>query len=185
MISHRDTTVMMSLALDGMLSPAEQTVLEEHLESCPSCRAMWTRWQSVEALLSTQPMVAPAVDFSDRVLAKLDQQVAKKSRVRRIALLGGSLSIWGILVAALGIAAALWFLSDPALLARWAHSATRVVSTCALLYKGLRLGLSGVMGTDALSSVVSCASVVMGLAVLAALLVQQARKQGAIASASG
>jgi len=175
MISHQDTTVMMSLALDGMLSPEELSELNNHLDLCPSCRAKWVRWQSVGALLSAQPLAAPSLSFSESVMVGVDQMVDRKSRAKKAALLGGSLSIWAGLILALGIAVALWILSDPVTIALSAERATRILSTCALLIKGLRLGLGGVVKSDAISIVVNSAAVGMGVAVLAALYLQQRR----------
>jgi anti-sigma factor RsiW len=180
MISHQDTTVMMSLALDEMLSPEESAELNEHLDSCPSCRATWACWQSVGSLLSAQPLAGPSPNFSERVMVAVDQSVDRQSRAKKAALLGGSLSIWVALIVALGIAAALWVLSDPLIIALSAERATRILSTCALLFKGLRLGLAGVARTDVLSLVVNSAAVGMGLAVLAALFLQQMRRDAAV-----
>jgi anti-sigma factor RsiW len=114
MIDHAEMTLMMSLALDGMLSPEEQGAFEAHLRTCPDCQARWTRWRQVDALLAAGPVLSPSPGFSARVLKRLRRRGQHQQRLLGgVLLLGGSLSVWGMVLLALVTAALLWTVSDP------------------------------------------------------------------------
>jgi hypothetical protein len=94
-------TELMSLALDGLLGPDDQSRLRLHLARCPDCQTEWEAMQQVAALLGRDPMVGPPLGFSIRVERRLNE----KSRMRRrafggLAVLSSSLSLAGATVAA-------------------------------------------------------------------------------------
>lgn len=60
---------LVSAAVDGALSDTERTRLEEHLEQCPQCRALYEDLLSLHAALSDLPPVEVPEDLTDRIMA--------------------------------------------------------------------------------------------------------------------
>lgn len=71
---HDRVTILMSLVLDGVATPAEKLRLDEHLATCPSCAAIWKQWQSVDELLSTAPEKVPSHNLTEEILAQLGER---------------------------------------------------------------------------------------------------------------
>ena len=95
-----EMTMLMSLALDELLGEKDRQRLEQHLQTCPACRAEWEAMQAVSALFTDSPMAGPPLGFAVRVERKL----AEKERKRRqtfggLAVLTSSLSLAGLTVA--------------------------------------------------------------------------------------
>lgn len=84
---------LMSLRLDGELSPAEVGRLGVHLEGCAACRKTWAAMQRVSLLFVEAPLMSPPEDFTSRVMSRLAQRQARKAPV------------WGALVLLLGAGA--------------------------------------------------------------------------------
>ncbi len=91
---------LMMDALDGELTPDEQTELNAHLEARPSYKAEWLAMQSVDQLLRQSPTIAPAADFAQRTIARLPNQ---QVRIWVISAVYISLLITGILPLVLGL----------------------------------------------------------------------------------
>jgi anti-sigma factor RsiW len=72
MMAHENYRQMMSLALDGLLPPADEAVLERHLDECATCTAVWEAMSSLDVLLGRAEMVSPPPDFSARVMARVE-----------------------------------------------------------------------------------------------------------------
>lgn len=68
-MAHCDEYVeLLSAAIDGALSPEEQARLEEHLNACPACKALYDDLNRVhQALLELPPVEVPA-GLTDRIL---------------------------------------------------------------------------------------------------------------------
>lgn len=62
---------LMSLRLDGALTPDQEAQLDRHLERCPRCRATWAAMQELESRLRCVPWVEPRPGLAGRVLARL------------------------------------------------------------------------------------------------------------------
>ncbi len=62
---------LMSLRLDGALTPDQGIRLARHLERCPRCRATWAAMQELESRLKYVPWVEPRPGLAGRVLARL------------------------------------------------------------------------------------------------------------------
>lgn len=174
MADHAEMTVMMSLALDGMLSSEEQKAFEGHLRSCVGCQGHWVRWQQVDALLAAEPVAAPAPDFSARVLERVSQRGQRQRRLLGGALLlGGSLSVWGMVLLSLAGAALLWVLSDPSVAVHGAQVLSQLLGAGSLLVKAVGLGLESLVGPSVLPLLLTFVCVMMALTVLWARLVQR------------
>lgn len=54
------------LFVEKPLPPEEQILLEEHINACERCRALWTAWQETEVELKLAQWVNPREGFSQR-----------------------------------------------------------------------------------------------------------------------
>jgi anti-sigma factor RsiW len=79
---HNDYTLLMSMMLDGEATAAEESAVREHLRMCGSCAAIWERWQAVDRRLAAAPLLAPAADLTDRVMARVQAQELRRRRLR-------------------------------------------------------------------------------------------------------
>jgi len=110
----------LSMALDGQLAPECQAELDQHLKTCSACQSEVNAMREISAMLSKSPLVGPSYGFSQRVERRLAERLAQRRQFfRGMALLTSSLSLAGvgaalILVVGLGLAAWLWFGSQPA-----------------------------------------------------------------------
>jgi len=94
-------TVMMSLALDGLLDDSGRQALEEHVATCASCQAQWQAMQALSGLFEGADMVGPPLGFALRVERSLASQERKRRRAfGGMAVLTSSLSLAGLTVAA-------------------------------------------------------------------------------------
>ena len=70
--------------IDGVLHDAEIASLDEHIESCDSCRATVKAAQSLRGLLKDYPVPAPDATFFDQALARATHVSANRQRNRWI-----------------------------------------------------------------------------------------------------
>ncbi len=105
---------LMSLHLDGLLSPEQQQQLQAHLAGCQACREQWAALSWLSVRLEAEPPVAPAPDFGARVTARLEQRETRRRRLySTIALCAASVVLWT--VAAVAVLVLFAVLVDPAL----------------------------------------------------------------------
>lgn len=174
MADHAEMTLMMSLALDGMLSSEEQGAFEAHLRTCPDCRTEWTRWRQVDALLAAGPVLLPSPGFSARVLERVSRRGQHQRRLLGGALLlGASLSVWGMVLLALVAAALLWTVSDPSVAIHGAQVLSHLLVAGGLLVKAVRLGLGSIVSPSALPWLVGYACVVLAMTAVWVRLVRR------------
>ena len=143
-------TVLMSLALDGMLDSSDRQRLEQHMKTCVACRTEWQAMAQVAALFENSPAVGPPLGFAVRVERRLEDQAKKKRRTfGGLAVATGSLSLVGATVAAvlilvLGIAAWRWFDTSPSM-QEGTQTLTQVASGVGLMGKGASLFLGDLL----------------------------------------
>lgn len=114
-----DFEELMSLALDDRLTPEEadrfEVLLAQAAERDPASEPapihesapmqMWALWQDLDAQLSRAPAVAPAPDFSARVMQQLAWQERRKRLWLGSAIGVAALFLWGTaLLVMLGLA---------------------------------------------------------------------------------
>lgn len=86
------------LISDDPLLPDQQTQLDEHLESCNSCRQLKYSWQEVEELFGEAPVIKPKAGFIDRWQIRLLEELSlQKEREERR-------STWAFLASTTGAA---------------------------------------------------------------------------------
>ena len=73
---------LLSLQMDGALTPEEQTALEAHLESCPDCRKRKEELLAAEAAFKDCQAEAPAALHS-RVMDAVRQEAKQKKSSRK------------------------------------------------------------------------------------------------------
>ena len=141
---------LMSMALDGLLEPAAQKKLKQHLGSCPACRAEWEAMQQVSALFEGSTLVGPPLGFAIRVERRLEQKSRKQRRAfGGLALLTSSLSLAGMTAAAValivgGLVAWNWLDSLPAV-QQGTSAVSQVASGMGLVGKGASLFLGDLL----------------------------------------
>lgn len=59
---------------DGTLSPSERASVEDHLSACADCRAEWILLQGLAHALRDEPLMAPPVNLTAKVMARLPAQ---------------------------------------------------------------------------------------------------------------
>jgi anti-sigma factor RsiW len=88
--------VMMMDALDGELAAGEHAELEAHLRACPDCTREWRTLVAIEMLFRQTPVLMPAIDFTQRTLARLPNRRARRAAlgaVYAVALMSGLLPL--------------------------------------------------------------------------------------------
>jgi hypothetical protein len=86
------------LITEDPLLPDQQTQLDEHLKSCPSCRQLQYSWQKVEQLFGEAPVLEPRTGFTNRWQIHLQQELSlQKEREQKR-------STWIFLVSTTGAA---------------------------------------------------------------------------------
>jgi anti-sigma factor RsiW len=113
-----DCSQQLSLCLDDLLDQEQASRLQGHLAACEDCRAEWEAMRRVSSLLETEPLLAPAPDFTARVVLRLQQRETRRRRVRStLGVLMGSAGLWVIAAVALTLLlAVLW---QPSLRVVW------------------------------------------------------------------
>ena len=98
------STELMSLALDGLLESGEQREFHAHLQECEACRGQWLKWRRISDVFQVEPFRAPTPGF----ILRVDQAVLRDEKRRErlwggLVLVGGTLSIWTILLMGLAL----------------------------------------------------------------------------------
>ena len=97
-------SLLMSLALDGLLAGSDRQVLEGHLAACPECRAEWEAMQQVSVLFKGTEMAGPRLGFATRVERRLADKAKKRRRLfGGAAVLTGSLSLAAVTAAVVAV----------------------------------------------------------------------------------
>jgi hypothetical protein len=80
-MSHSNYHDLMAAALDAPLVAAERAALDDHLETCGTCRARWEALNEVHVLFAAAPVMAAPAGFAERTAARLR---ARSSRPRAV-----------------------------------------------------------------------------------------------------
>ncbi|MCC9075359.1 hypothetical protein FKZ61_004445 [Litorilinea aerophila] len=71
-------SLLMSLALDEALEPAEMARFQRYLATYPTLATQWRRWQQMDERLRAVPAMEPPPEFRANVLARLDRQTRRQ-----------------------------------------------------------------------------------------------------------
>ena len=102
MMAHDNYQRLMSQALDGQLSPADETELMRHLDECAPCRVTWEAMSGLDDLFAGAALASPAQGFSARVMARVETRRAGRRWMETI--------LWLVLV---GLLVAMAILPPP------------------------------------------------------------------------
>jgi predicted anti-sigma-YlaC factor YlaD len=140
-------SLLMSLAIDGLMDAGDQKLLHGHLAVCPICRAEWAAMQQVTDLFRDAPLVGPRLGFATRVERRLADTSRKRRRIfGGVAVLTSSLSLAAVTVATvvviiLGVVAWNWLGSLPDI-QQGTSAVSQIASGMGLIGKGLSLYLT-------------------------------------------
>ena len=143
-------SMLMSLALDGMLDRDGQYRMEQHLTVCPACQAGWAAMQQVSALFEAEPMTGPPLGFAVRVERRLEEKARQRRRVfGGVAVVTSWLYLAGLTVAAvalilIGVAGWQWLGSLPGL-QQGISAASQLASGVGLMGRGATLFLGDLL----------------------------------------
>lgn len=99
------STEQLSLALDGLLEADERQAFDAHVQACERCRHLWLAWRRISDTLQVEPFSAPTPGFLLRVDRAIQRDEKRRERLwGGIVLVGGTLSIWTVLLIGLALA---------------------------------------------------------------------------------
>ena len=70
----KDCRLLVEDYLSGSLNPSQRPAFEDHLASCPDCRNEQELMVRLDEALYTRPLKIPAVDFTQRTVARLRRE---------------------------------------------------------------------------------------------------------------
>lgn len=71
MLSCEQTVELISAALDGQLSETDQNKLEQHLDQCPACSALFEDLQNLRPILAHPDHIAAPDDLTQRIMDRI------------------------------------------------------------------------------------------------------------------
>jgi anti-sigma factor RsiW len=77
-MAHDSYQLLISLSLDEQLSDEEQDALNQHMRTCALCTDIWVHMNSFDRLLSIQPQVPPTLDFTAKVMQRVQSYEARR-----------------------------------------------------------------------------------------------------------
>jgi anti-sigma factor RsiW len=143
-------SMLMSLALDGVLDRDGQYRMERHLSACRACQAEWAAMQRISALFEAEPMTGPPLGFAVRVERRLEEKARQRRRVfGGVAVVTSWLYLAGLTVAAvalilIGVAGWQWLGSLPGL-QQGISAASQLASGVGLMGRGASLFLGDLL----------------------------------------
>ena len=164
-------TMLMSLALDGLLDDNSRYRLHRHLAACPTCRSEWESMRQVSALFEGVPLAGPPLGFAIRVERRLDERVKRRRRAfGGVAVLTSTLSLAGMTVAAvllivLGVVGWQWFGEMPAV-QQGINAVSHLAAGMGLVGKGASLFLKDLLwrfGPPLVILIGVCLAALMGM----------------------
>lgn len=85
MKSHEEIRSMLPAMAGGDLSKTDQSLLEQHLVECPTCRSELSQLQAVVAAVRSTPQLEPPPWLSSRVMARVkEEQESRRSWFARL-----------------------------------------------------------------------------------------------------
>lgn len=106
--AHEEGLLLMSMALDGLLSAEEEARFLSLIAEDDAMDASWKQWQKVDALLEQMPRAVPAGDFVARFEMRLDKKERWAGVRQRLGL--AALAVLGWVGAAVVVIAAGWYI---------------------------------------------------------------------------
>jgi len=110
--AHDEAVLLMSLALDGLVSAEEEAEMRSHVAHCASCAATWSAMQGIHQRVVAAPVAVPVAGF----VARFELRRLQQARRRRL-WMGGlvallSLTLWGAILVG-GVMLGSYLLNNP------------------------------------------------------------------------
>ena len=141
-------SMLMSLALDGLLDEEEQATFDIYLSSYPLLAREWQDWQMLDAQLQETPSAAPPADF----LLNFDVRLLQQERRRRLwlgfAFGAVTISLWLTVMIGLASLGAYVLLSQPACLTQFVHSLAYVYASVTNGVANIGATTGAILGTN-------------------------------------
>ncbi len=103
LLVHDQMGLLMSLALDHMLDPAEQEQFEQHLAQCPPCAHQWQIWQAVDSRFQDPPLMEPPAGFAVRLEARLSRRERRRNLWLALGLGFLTIGVWAASIMGIGV----------------------------------------------------------------------------------
>lgn len=134
--------LLMSLALDDLLSDEEETEFVRLLEQSPHLANEWQVWRELDAQFVAAPAVNPPADFAQKVAASLNQ--AQSQQQLRLGVMIGGITVffWLLLMVALLSTGAYLAVTQNEWLGGQIHSLAAFASTVSIWWSALWQTLS-------------------------------------------
>jgi hypothetical protein len=110
------------------LTPEQEASLQEHLETCESCRLLAAAWQEMESQLSIASMLAPESGFAQRWQTRLEADLERLHRKQSVTVLAFSVGGAILLFASLGLLALPALLNPDLVIWTWLYRVFNLVS---------------------------------------------------------
>lgn len=136
--------MLMSLALDGLLSDAEDAHLQKLLEDDQGLALIWEDWQRMDGRFSDVGRVLPPVDFVQQFEVRLAQQQSKQLWWSNLFVVIAALVIWGGLLTGGLFMAYNAYANQAALMSEFVHSFTGMAASTMQWLRALRIALTTV-----------------------------------------
>ncbi|MCE5200175.1 MAG: zf-HC2 domain-containing protein [Armatimonadota bacterium] len=65
---------MFSAYLENVMEPSQRVAFEQHLATCPSCKASYEKFNAALMMLEEMPQVEPPADFHASVMARVERE---------------------------------------------------------------------------------------------------------------
>lgn len=95
MAQHDSYHLMISLALDGVLSDEEEQELTQHMRGCAACADMWTRMIAFDRLMHEQVEAFPPINFVANVMRRVETYEARRRLTPWMIAILATLSVLG------------------------------------------------------------------------------------------
>jgi hypothetical protein len=143
---HEIYNLLMSLALDEMLSPNEEADLHQHLAQCPACAGTWAAWFGLHERFVAEPAALPAVGFGERFELRRLQQVRRRRLWMGSVVAFMAMALWGTLLL-VGLVAANYFLNNPTgtlpqVIYQFSYTWSGLVAAAQVLWRGLTVAMT-------------------------------------------
>lgn len=116
-----EALLLMSMALDGLLSGAEKARLDTLIAEQPVVAATWSQWQKVDTLLVDAPHVLPAAGFVERFETRLALAERRRAVWHNLAYAFSAMVVWGSIALVLVGVGVLLFVNQGAVASSIAH----------------------------------------------------------------
>lgn len=142
MNADEETMMLMSMALDGLLSSSEESHLHSLLAKDTGLALIWEDWQRMDSRFSNVGRVLPPADFVQQFEVRLAQQGVKQLWWSNLFVIIAALVIWGGLLTGAIFVGYNAYANQAALMSDFVHSFIGMAASLMQWLRALRIALS-------------------------------------------